>query len=130
MIVVRNEKGFLQRIDIGEHTLLADLPKEMGGEGSAPEPHDLFDAALGACKALTVSLFAKQKELPLKGIDVRVIRDAKDEKKGTYRLTTELTLEGPLDEEQRKLLLSVAEKCPIHKLMTTTDVEIETLLTE
>lgn len=130
MIVVRNEKGFLQRIDIGDQTLLADLPKSMGGEGAAPEPHDLFDATLGACKALTVSLYAKQKDLPLKGVEVKVVRDAKDEKKGTYRLTTELTLEGPLTEEHRKILLSVAEKCPIHKLMTTTDVEIETLLTE
>ena len=49
MISISNEKGLLQRISIGPHTLHSDVSVELGGEGSAPEPHDLFDAAdLGA----------------------------------------------------------------------------------
>lgn len=47
MIRISNEKGLLQRIDIGPHTLHSDVAVELGGEGSAPDPHDLFDASLG-----------------------------------------------------------------------------------
>ncbi|HWV08174.1 MAG TPA: OsmC family protein [Pseudomonas sp.] len=130
MISIHNEKGLLQRIEIGPHTLHSDVSTELGGEGSAPEPHDLFDAALGACKALTLALYAKQRGLPLEGLDVKVNRDDSAERQGTYRLNVELTLHGALDDAQRQQLLRVADKCPVHKLMTTTTVDVTTHLGE
>ena len=51
-----------------------------------------------------------------------------EERQGNYRLIVDLALKGPLDETQRQQLLRVADKCPIHKLMTTTDIHIETRL--
>lgn len=56
-----SSEGFRHSIQIDDHQLFADLPKTLGGEGSAPEPHDFFDAALGACKALTLKLYAQKK---------------------------------------------------------------------
>ncbi|MFP6847106.1 MAG: OsmC family protein [Pseudomonas sp.] len=130
MISISNEKGLLQRINIGPHTLHSDVSVELGGEGSAPDPHDLFDAALGACKALTLALYAKQRGLPLEGLDVTLSRDNSQERQGVYGLTVELTLHGALDEAQRQQLLRVADKCPIHKLMTSSEVQISTQLRE
>lgn len=130
MISISNEKGLLQRISIGPHTLHSDVSAEFGGEGSAPEPHDLFDAALGACKALTLALYAKQKGLPLDGLDVKLNRDDSQERQGIYRLDVELTLHGALDDAQRQQLLRIADKCPIHKLLTSSEVQISTLLSE
>jgi putative redox protein len=130
MISISNEKGLLQRINIGPHTLHSDVSVELGGEGSAPDPHDLFDAALGACKALTLALYAKQRSLPLEGLDVTLSRDNSQERQGVYGLTVELTLHGALDEAQRQQLLRVADKCPIHKLMTSSEVQISTQLRE
>lgn len=113
-----------------KHQLFTDLPAELGGEGSAPDPHDYFDAALGACKALTVRLYAKQHDIPLTGITVKVQHDGSQERAGQYGLSVELTLMGELSEEQRTLLHRIADRCPVHKLMTSAEITIETRLAE
>lgn len=95
------------------------------GQGAAT-PHDLYDASLAACKALTVMLYAQRKNMPVEDIEVLVDRDDSEERKGIYRLKTSLRVTGALDETQRAELLRVAAKCPIHKLMTETTTEIET----
>jgi len=117
-----------QRIEVGGFTLYADAPVGVGGSGSAAGPHEFFDASLAACKALTVTLFARRKGWPLDHVDVALTRDASAEREGTYRLDVALTLHGALDDTMREQLLSVAERCPIHKLMTTTTVLINTHL--
>lgn len=98
-------------------------------DGDGPDPHDYFDGALGGCKALTLMWYARRKQLPLVSVDVDVIRDAAEERRGVYKLTARLTLNGDLTEAQRAELLAVADKCPIHRLMTTADVQITTELT-
>lgn len=128
MIRISTESGLRHSIEIGEHLLHTDVPESFGGNASGPEPHDLFDAALGACKALTLMLYAKQRSLPLESLDVRVARDDSQERQGTYRLAVELDLHGELDDEQRQQLLRIADKCPIHKLMTSVEVQVETRL--
>lgn len=128
MISISNEKGLLQRITVGAHTLHSDVSVELGGTDAAPDPHDLFDAALGACKALTLALYAKQRALPLDGLDVHISRDNSQERQGIYRLAVQLTLHGALDDAQRQQLLRVADKCPIHKLMTQAEVQVDTQL--
>jgi putative redox protein len=116
------------QIHIGRNSLATDGTAEEGGEGSGPSPHDLYDAALGACKALTVLWYAKKKGMPVENIEVSVDRDASAERSGTYRLSAELTITGKLTEEQRGELLRVASKCPVHKLMTEVTTEITTSL--
>ncbi|KMM77647.1 OsmC family protein, partial [Pseudomonas psychrophila] len=115
---------------IDDHEVFADLPTSMGGESSAPSPHDYFDAALGACKALTLRLYAQKKDIPLTGVTVEVKHDASEEQQGKYALHVKLTLKGVLTDAQRDELHRVADKCPLHKLMTTADVTIETHLSE
>lgn len=128
MIRIHNSKGLQQQIEIGSHQLLGDVSPELGGDGAGPDPHDLFDAALGTCKAMTLLIYARQRGLPLAGIDVSVERDDSEERAGNYRLIVELSLKGPLDDTQRQQLLRIADKCPIHKLMTSTDIQVETRL--
>ena len=97
-------------------------------DGDGPDPHDYFDSALGGCKALTLMWYARRKQLPLVSVDVDVVRDASEERRGVYKLTARLKLNGDLNEAQRAELLAVAEKCPIHRLMTTVDVQVATEL--
>lgn len=113
-------------VHIGQHAFAVDEPPANGGEDSGPNPHDLYDAALGACKALTVVWYARRKGMPLEDVEVTVERDASREKEGVYRLRTLLALGGPLSEAQREQLLSVAARCPLHKLMTEVKTEVET----
>jgi putative redox protein len=125
--ITRDRSGPMkQRIHIREHELTTDIDPAGGGEDAGPSPHDLYDSALGACKALTVLWYAKRKNMPLDDIEVVVERDDSQESKGIYKLKTLLSLTGELSEAQRNELLSVAAKCPVHKLMTQVTTEIET----
>lgn len=127
--IVRNQQAPMRHeIHIGRNSLTADLSNESGGDGSGPSPHDLYDSALGACKAMTVLLYAKRRHFPVEGIEVSMERDASQERAGIYRLSAALTLTGVLSTEQRGELLRAAQKCPIHKLMTEVTTEISTTL--
>ena len=133
MIIVERigPDGTAQRISIGTHELVSDMaPPDGGDEG--PDPHDLYDAALGACKALTMMWYANRKGIPVGDIKVGVSRDASEERNGTYRLTLHLAVEGtdeaPLSDEQHAALIRAAGKCPVHKLMTDVTTEIETVV--
>jgi putative redox protein len=131
VLVTRDQSAPMrQEIRIGAHTLAADESVEEGGGGSAPSPHDLYDAALGACKALTVLWYARRKGIPVESIEVRVERDSTQERAGTYRLDAQLRLGGPLSPAQHQELLSVASKCPIHKLMSAVKTDITTSLAD
>ncbi len=127
--VVRDQAAPMRHeIHVGHNSFATDGSSEEGGEGSGPSPHDLYDSALGACKALTVLWYAKHKNIPVEGIEVLVERDASQERSGTYRLSAALSLTGNLTASQREELLRIAQKCPIHKLMTEVKTEISTSL--
>jgi len=107
------------------HVFRSDVGAEDGSTDSAPGAHDYFDAALAACKSLTAMWYARRKGIPLERTEVHVERDATDERKGVYKLKVELTFVGPMSDEQRASLYRAVSACPVHKLMTTTDVQIE-----
>ena len=115
-------------VRIRAHQFAIDGSVDEGGSDSGPDPHDLYDAALASCKALTLVWYARRKNIPLQDVRVDVERDAADERRGVYKLHTILHLSGELSEAQRQELLTVAGKCPVHKLMTTVTTEITTSL--
>ena len=115
-------------VRVGAHAFAVDEPPGNGGEDLGPTPHDLYDSALGACKALTTLWYAQRKHMPLEDVRVAVDRDDSEERRGVYRLRVTLELGGPLTNEQRQELLNVAAKCPVHKLMTQATTEVVTEL--
>lgn len=132
-IIVSTESsdGYRQQIKVDDRfELFTDMPKASGGEGSAPEPHDYFDTALGACKALTVTRYAREHDIPLTGVTVEIGHDSSRESEGFYSMGAKLTLRGALTDDQRATLKRVADRCPLHKLMTTAEISIETRLAE
>ena len=129
IIVTRDRTAKMRHIvAVRNHRFAVDELEAVGGEDSGPTPHDLYDAALAACKALTVLWYANRKQIPVEDIEVTVERDDSEERKGTYRLRTMLALTGPLSAAQREELLNVAGKCPVHRLMTQVTTEISTAL--
>lgn len=113
-------------LHVDAHTLHSDIATALGGGDTAPGPHDYFDASLAACKALTASWYAKQKGIPLERVEAHVERDDSKEREGVYTLRVRLAFHGPLDDAQKKRLYDAVGRCPIHKLMTTTEVVVET----
>ena len=127
IVVTRDRtRKMMHTVSVRDHALQADEPAANGGEDAGPTPHDLYDSALGACKAMTVLWYARRKQMPIEDIQVAVDRDDTEERKGVYRLRVTLSLGGPLTDTQRQELLAVAEKCPVHKLMTQVTTEIRT----
>lgn len=117
---------FAQDIHAGRHTLRADEPESAGGADSGLSPYELLLAALGACTAMTVRLYADHKRLPLERVSVDLTHDkvhaadcedceTRDAK--IDRIDRVLTLEGDLDDTQRAKLLEIANKCPVHRTL-------------
>jgi putative redox protein len=108
--------GKLQHvIEIGPHKLLTDAPKALGGENTGPEPHDLLAAALAACTALTVTMYARRKNMDLQDIDVRIEHGQKE---GVYVLSRKIHYIGNLSAEDKERLTDIANKCPVHKTLS------------
>ena len=122
----RHDLKIGQTVTFDHAELIADVPESEGGDGAGASPHDLYDAALGACKALTVMWYARRKQFPVEDVAVRIDRDASQERSGTYTLTATVRVSGPLSDAQLQELHAVAEKCPIHKLMTAVTTTIRT----
>ena len=125
----RDRAGKMRHVvAIRNHRVVVDELPSVGGEDTGPTPHDLYDAALAACKALTMVWYANRKQIPLEDVSVTVERDDSGERGGTYRLRASLTLGGTLTDAQREELRNVAAKCPVHKLMTQVTTEVVTEL--
>ena len=120
--------GFRQVITVDSHTLHADVTQALGGQNSAPGPHEYFDASLAACKAMTATWYAKKNGLALDRVEVHVERDDSRERQGTYALRVQLAFFGALSDAEKQKLHDVVSRCPIHKLMTTTTIEIDSAL--
>lgn len=105
-------------------TIVADEPEEVGGTDLGPAPGEFLMMSLASCTAITVRMYADRKKMPLDRIKVEVSLE-KQEFKSVF--TRDVYLEGELSEEERQRLLEIAEKCPVHKTLSS-PIEIETKL--
>ncbi len=136
-VVVRGRAGGLrQDIEAGRHHLVSDEPVGLGGMDDGPTPYDLLTAALGSCTAMTLQMYAQRNGWPLEAIEVRLshakihARDCADceTKEGRIdRIEREIVLQGALDAAQRARLLEIADRCPVHRTLTS-EIEISTRL--
>ncbi len=129
--VVVRETGagkFQQTVAIGPHHLIADEPVAAGGDDSGPGPYDFLLAGLGACTSMTMRLYADRKALPLDRVTVTLKHSkiyAKDcaeceTKDGMLdQMERVIAMEGALDETQRARLMEIADKCPVHRTLTS-----------
>jgi putative redox protein len=113
-------------VKVRAHELRSDISSD-GGADSSPGAHDFFDISLATCKAHTAMWYAKRKNIPLERIEVTVDSDNSQERQGVYKMRVHLTLHGPMTDEQRASVIRAAGACPVTKLMTTSEVQIETV---
>ena len=135
-VLVRETRDgtFQQEITAGTHCFLADEPVAAGGLDSGPGPYDLLLAALGACTSMTLRLYADRKKLALLRTRVR-LRHSRiyatdcaecETKEGMLdRINRVISFEGELDAETRERLLEIADKCPVHRTLTS-EIDIRT----
>jgi len=129
-VVVTSVRNLRNEVRYGVgHSLTTDEPIEAGGEDAGPDPYTLVLAALGSCISMTVTLYARRKQWPLEKVTVRLrqqrihVKDCQEcaqLKEGyVHRIERAVSVDGPLTDEQRARLQEIAQKCPVHRMLTS-----------
>jgi putative redox protein len=121
-VVARRIEGLAHEIDLGEdRSIVVDEPAADGGTDTGPRPSQLLASSLAGCTAITIELYAERKGWNLDGLEVAVDMSSESEDVPPHAVPTHFTVEvalpAGLDDEQRRKLMVIAEKCPVHKLL-------------
>ena len=125
-VVARTGEGLRTDMEAGGYELVADEPKSLGGTEAGPTPYDYLLAALAGCTAMTLRMYADRKGWPLELVTVKLSQgrihatdceECETEEGRIDQIKREVVLEGPLEEEQRRRLLEVADMCPVHRTL-------------
>ena len=131
------EDNFTTFIQTKKHSLVADEPSSVGGDDFGPSPYEYLNAALAACTAMTLKLYAERKKWDLQEVFVYLSHSKKhsdelevDIEKPGYldHISKRLKFIGNLDNEQQQRLKEIASRCPVHRTLLN-EVIIETELT-
>jgi putative redox protein len=126
-ITVRSGEGFQQEITARGHRFAADEPLDAGGSDTGPTPYELLLGALGACKAMTVRMYARRKGWDLQSVTVELehsrdyrkdCEDCDEREARIDRIRVWLWFTGNLDDAQCRRLREIAERCPVHQTLT------------
>lgn len=128
VLVNGGQVRYAQKISVGHHLLQADEPIEAGGLDAGPDPYELLLAALGSCISITLRMYADRKQWPLEDVEVRLTYgkiQADDcttcdgELKLIDAIEVQLSLVGDLSEAQRRRLMEISERCPVHRTLSS-----------
>jgi putative redox protein len=120
------EDGFTTEITAGKHHLIADEPESVGGDDHGPSPYGYLLAALGTCTAMTLRMYADHKKIDLQEVKVKLTHNkvhqidgekSEDSKGKIDQITRDIKITGELNEDQRKRLIEIADRCPVHKTL-------------
>jgi putative redox protein len=115
-IVARRLEGYAHDVELdGRHDLRVDEPAEAGGTDTGPRPTELLGASLAGCIAITVEMYANRKGWDVGELEVDVEMGYEGPVPNSFEVGVKLP--GHLDEEQRRRLLVIATKCPVHKVL-------------
>jgi putative redox protein len=114
-IVARRRERYAHDVEVDGHTMRVDEPPEAGGDGTGPRPTQLLGASLAGCIAITVEMYAQRKEWDVGSVEVDVEMSYEGPVPTNFEVG--LKLPGHLDEEQKRRLLVIATKCPVHKVL-------------
>ncbi len=132
------DAGYTTDVMVRHHQLTADEPSSVGGNDYGPSPYELLNASLGACTAMTLQMYARRKKWDLQEVVVHLehykdyaddMESPEDPKSKLDHFDRLLELKGNLDETQRKRLLEIANKCPVHRTLHS-EVKVNTRLKE
>jgi len=127
VVVQLGEQKYTTRVRSGKHAWLADEPKSVGGQDMGPGPYELLLSSLGACTAMTLRMYADRKKWDLREIRVHLSHvkthaddcaDSENKSSKIDHIRRSIEVEGELDDDQRRRLLEIADRCPVHRTIS------------
>ncbi|MET4139502.1 OsmC family protein [Pedobacter sp. UYP1] len=118
---------YLTKVYAGGHFIYADEPADVGGTDEGMNPGALLLASLGSCTAITIRMYADRKEMALDTIKIHLAICNEQEMSTTTKITRKIEFGGDLSEAELTRLMQIADKCPIHKMLSN-PIQIETTL--
>jgi uncharacterized OsmC-like protein/esterase/lipase len=137
VLVAELDHKFQQEIFTDNHNWFADEPTKLGGQNTGPDPYEHLLAALGACTAMTIRMYADLKKLPLEHVEVSLSHErnylddagkAEDQNSKIEALIRKVQLIGPLSDAEKARLLAIADRCPVHKTLHNNPHVVTTLI--
>ncbi len=126
VVVGEKNKQFTRTVHSDDHTWLADEPTRVGGQNLGPDPYEHLLAALGSCTSMTLRMYANHKKIALEDVNIELShrRDHAEDCEGCEgdsgfidTLERRITLKGDLSDAERKRLMEIADRCPVHKTL-------------
>lgn len=122
VVITSSSPSFRHDISVRTHQFHTDVPKALKGNDSAPTPHELALAGLGACTLITIEMYAQVKKLDLRKATITVTEETVDDNANPdgkiCRISEDIVLEGNLTPQEIQQLQEVAKRCPVYKLLT------------
>lgn len=113
------KEKYKTEVEINHHSFIADEPVEVGGTDLGPKPTSLLLSALGTCKAMTMRMYADQKQWPLEAVEIKLSAEVvKSTLQQTTYIRCTVKLLGDLDEIQKERIFKVGDKCPVQKILS------------
>ncbi len=133
-VTLSNVSGYKTELSARGHSILSDEPLDANGTDTGMNPYELLLSAIGACKAITMRMYAERKGLPLEDVSIELVHEKipaeecenSDAKTGKIdKISIKVDIKGDLSEEQKARILEIGEKCPVQKTVLS-DVKIVT----
>jgi putative redox protein len=121
-----DQEKYLTKVYAGGHFIYADEPEDMGGTDEGMTPGALLLASLGSCTAITLKMYADRKQIPLESVRIHLTICREEEMSASTKISRKIEFTGNLTEQQRNRMIDIADKCPIHKMLSN-PIQIDTI---
>jgi len=125
--VTLGTEHYRTQVVTGGHTYFVDEPASMKGTDTAPDPYGMLLGSIGACKAITVRMYADRKGWPLESVRLDLEHSRPNGRGNPELIEISLGFTGGLSDEQRARLKEIANACPVQKTILG-EVAMESVL--
>jgi len=117
-VVELDKSKYQTKVYAGGHFIYSDEPENMGGTDKGMTPGALLLAALGSCTAITIRMYADRKNIALETVKIHLSICKEEDMDAATRISMKMDFTGDLTDDQRKRITEIAEKCPIHRILS------------
>jgi ribosomal protein S12 methylthiotransferase accessory factor len=99
-------------------TVETDQPENEGGDGTAPEPYDLFLSSMGTCAGVYVVYFCESRGISTEGLKMSLVFERDEKTHKMEKITIRIDLPDGFPRKYRKAVVKAAEMCTVKRSLS------------